>query len=68
MNEEQRAVINHRLIDGMTSTETADRMQKTKGATKMLLFRAVKRLTDFVKEDPYFAEAVDDQEIATHES
>jgi RNA polymerase sigma-70 factor (ECF subfamily) len=68
LSEEQRTVINHRLIAGMSTTETAEQMQRTEGATKMLLLRAIKRLTDLVKDDPYFAEAEDVEEMARHES
>lgn len=64
LNEEHRAVIGHRIVDGTSTAKTAQLMGRSESAVKMLLFRAMKSLAALVKGDPYFADD-DEKEVAT---
>lgn len=54
LREEHRMVITLRLIEGCSVKETAQIMQRTEGAIKMLFFRAWEKFTKIVREHPYF--------------
>jgi RNA polymerase sigma-70 factor (ECF subfamily) len=47
LSEEQRTVVEHRIIEGLSVAETAEVMEKSEGAVKMALFRALQRIASF---------------------
>jgi len=54
LNKEHQTVVVLRLIDGCSVKETAQIMGKTEAAVKMLFFRAWEKLSEIIKEHPYF--------------
>lgn len=64
LNEEYQAVITHRAVEELSTTETARMMERSESAVKMLLFRASRSLAALLKNDPYFAEGGDEKEVA----
>lgn len=54
LSKQHRDVIVFRLIDGLSTRETARLMGKTEGAVKMLLLRAMEQLGKHLKSDSYF--------------
>lgn len=55
LDEDYREVIVLRILTGMSTKETAEVMDRSTAAVKMLLLRAMRRLEERLKEDSYFA-------------
>ncbi len=56
LKEEHREVIELRFIHGMNVSETAAVLERTVGATKALQYRALRALSQIVKDEPGLAE------------
>lgn len=51
LNEEQRTVIDLRILKGYSVNDTAKNMDKEEGHVRVLQYRALKKLTELLKED-----------------
>ncbi len=52
LKDEHREIIELRFVQGLNVAETAEVMDRTVGATKALQYRALKALTEIVKNEP----------------
>ncbi|WP_438387158.1 sigma-70 family RNA polymerase sigma factor [Actinopolyspora saharensis] len=52
LNSDQRECIRLRFLQGLSVTETAERMQRNEGAVKALQHRAIRRLAQLLPDDP----------------
>lgn len=51
LNEEQRTVIDLRILKGYSVADTAEKMSKTEGNIRTLQFRALKNLSKYLEKD-----------------
>lgn len=51
LNEEQRAVIDLRILKGYSMADTAKRMNKSEGNVRVLQYRALQKLTSLLKNE-----------------
>ncbi|WP_202707992.1 RNA polymerase sigma factor [Sporosalibacterium faouarense] len=51
LTDEQRRVVELRIISGFSVAETANKMEKTEGAIRVLQYRALKKLAQIIEKD-----------------
>lgn len=67
LSEEHRKIIHLRWIEDFSVAETAEMLNKTKGAVKMQTKRALEALHAHLTRDPYFKVEGHSKEVATHD-